>query len=321
MTLLDTHGVDSKGNLPREKPRILQSFSRKGTLKSFSRFGIVWATVAMFTILAATTPGFIGVDNLLNVLDQQSIVLIVAAPLTLTLIAGHFDVSVSAVFITAPLVGIQLEIASGSIPLAIMGGLIAGILCGLFNSFLVVRCRINSFISTLASSYIIVGVGYLVSEQSILTPTSPGFREFASTHFLGITSAAWMAIAVVVIFWILLSSTRYGRYVYATGANPDAAKLSGIRTGRIVTSTFVMTGAAAAFAGIVNASQSMSAQASDDFSDSSGCWYRCLQQITPTCLTRSWQRREPRLPSARPHKPRQPNLNHMWRTAHASTEV
>ena len=105
MTILKTSTVTQLG------------VSAQGTLKSsFSGFGIVWVTIAMFGILAVTTPGFVGVDNLLNVLDQQSIVLIVAAPLTLVLIVGHFDVSVSAVFITAPLVGIQLENASGSIP-------------------------------------------------------------------------------------------------------------------------------------------------------------------------------------------------------------
>ncbi|QOT19931.1 ABC transporter permease [Paenarthrobacter sp. YJN-5] len=231
-----------------------------------SRYGIVWATVAMFLVLAGTTPGFVSSDNLLNVLDQQSVVLIAAAPLTLTLIAGHFDISVSGVFITAPLVGIQLENASGSLPLAIAGGLAAGIVFGLFNAFLVAKIRINSFISTLASSYIILGIGYIVSDRSILSPQDDEFREFATTKVLGVTTAIWMAVAVVVIFWVLLSSTRYGRYVYATGANSEAAKLSGIRTGRIVTSTFVLTGAAAALAGLINSSQSLSAQPSDDFS-------------------------------------------------------
>jgi ribose transport system permease protein len=226
----------------------------------------VWAVLAIFVILALSTPGFFSGANLRNLLDQQAPVLIVAAPLTLILIAGQFDVSLSAVFITAPLVGLQVEAATGSIPLALAAGLLAGLLCGVFNAFLVVTCRINSFISTLASSYVIAGIGYVVSDQAILTPSDAGFRDLAATRILGLTSATWLAIVVVAVFWIALSSTRYGRYVYATGANGDAARLSGIRTGWIIASTFVLTAAAAAFAGLLNASKSMSAQASDDFS-------------------------------------------------------
>jgi ribose transport system permease protein len=233
---------------------------------SFSRYGIVWAVAALFVILALTTPGFIGGANLRNLLDQQAVVLIVAAPLTLTLIAGQFDVSLSAVYITAPLVGLQVESATGSIPLALVAGLLAGLVCGVFNAFLVVTCRINSFISTLASSYVIAGLGYVVSDRGILTPSDESFRDLAATRILGLTSATWIAVVVVAVFWVALSSTRYGRYVYATGANGDAARLSGIRTGRIIASTFVLTAGAAAFAGLLNASKSMSAQASDDFS-------------------------------------------------------
>ncbi|HEY0400489.1 MAG TPA: ABC transporter permease [Blastococcus sp.] len=233
---------------------------------SLTRYGIVWAAAALFVILCLTTPGFFGVPNLRNLLDQQAAVLIVAAPLTLTLIAGQFDVSLSAVYITAPLVGLQVEAATHSIALALAAGVLAGLVCGAFNAFLVVTCRINSFISTLASSYVVAGIGYVVSDRAILTPSDENFRDLAATRILGLTSSTWMAVIVVAVFWIALSSTRYGRYVYATGANGDAARLSGIRTGWIVASTFLLTASAAAFAGLLNASKSMSAQASDDFS-------------------------------------------------------
>jgi ribose transport system permease protein len=239
---------------------------RRGRLTSVTQYGIVWAVLALFVILCLTTPGFLSFANLRNVLDQQAPVLIVAAPLTLTLIAGQFDVSLSAVYITAPLVGLQVERATGSFSLALLAGLLAGLVCGLFNAFLVVTCRINSFISTLASSYVVAGIGYVFSDRGILTPSDEGFRDFAATRILGLTSATWMAVVVVAVFWVVLSSTRYGRYIYATGANGDAARLSGIRTGWMVASTFLLTAGAAAFAGLLNASKSMSAQASDDFS-------------------------------------------------------
>lgn len=230
------------------------------------QYAILWATIGLFVILALTTPGFFAADNLRNVLDQQAVLLIVAAPMTLTIIAGGFDVSLSAVYVTVPLVSLQVENSTGSMLAAVVAGLAAAVACGLLNAILVVVLGINSFICTLATSYIIFGVGYLVSNQSILTPESESFRDLATTRFLGLTSATWMALAVVIGFWFLLSRARFGRYVYATGANPEAARLSGVRTGGIAAATFVMVGAAAGFAGIINSSQSMSAQASDDFS-------------------------------------------------------
>ncbi|MCB8044133.1 hypothetical protein JM654_07475 [Microbacterium oxydans] len=136
------------------------------------------------------------------------------------MIAGSFDISLSAVYVAAPIVGIQLQIATGSIWLAVLGGIAFGIVCGVVNAIVVVRFNINSFIATLATSFIIFGVGYLVSGQSIVVPTDPDFRGLAMTRILGLTSATWSALLAVAVFWVLLARTRYGRYVYATGANP-----------------------------------------------------------------------------------------------------
>jgi len=141
----------------------------------------------------------------------------------------------------------------------------AGTICGLLNSIAVVKLKINSFIATLATSFIYFGIAYVVSEQSILSPTEASFRDLSMLRIGPFTSATIFAVLVLVFFWVLLSKTRYGRYVYATGANAEAARLSGVRTELVLASTFVIVGAAAGFAGILNASQSMSARATDDF--------------------------------------------------------
>lgn len=230
-----------------------------------SSFAILWVTLLLFVGLAVSTPGFFTSANLSNVLHQQSTILIVAAPFTLTLIAGAFDVSLSAIYILSPLIALQVQIATGSTLLAVAAGIVAGALCGVLNSLAVVKLKINSFIATLATSFIFFGLAYLASSQSILRPSDPSFRDLSMTRIGPFTAATVFAILVVIGFWILLSKTRYGRYVYATGANPEAARLSGVRTDRIFASTFVIVGAFAGFAGVLNASQSMSARAADDF--------------------------------------------------------
>ncbi|MDQ6525356.1 ABC transporter permease [Nocardioides sp. LHD-245] len=246
-------------------PRTPRAVRGLPSLRAGAQYGVLWATLALFTVLAVTTPGFATTDNLRNLLDQQATVLIVAAPLTLAVIAGVFDVSASAVYVLAPLAAIQVQNQTGSIPLAVLVALTCGVLCGAVNATFVVLLRVNSFIATLATSYVFFGVGYLVSDQAILTPGDAAFRDLATKQILGVTSATWLAALVVGITWFLLTRSRMGRYVYATGANPDAARLSGIRTGGIVAATLVLVGTSAGFAGLVNASQGMSAQATDDF--------------------------------------------------------
>jgi ribose transport system permease protein len=239
---------------------------RRNLSRTFVKFAIVWVTLGLFVVLAVTTPGFLNPLNLSNILHQQASILIVAAPYTLALIAGSFDVSVSAVYITAPLAGLQVLIATNSAPLAILASVGVGAVCGAVNALAVVIFHIDAVIATLATSFIYFGIGYVVSGQSIVASPDASFRDFAMTRLGGLTTATLFAILVVAIFWVLLTRTRYGRYVYATGANIEAARLSGVRTALIIASTFVLVGTAAGFAGILNAAQSLSAQASDDFS-------------------------------------------------------
>lgn len=229
-------------------------------------YGIVWVTVALFIGLAVTTPNFASTDNLRNVFDQQSKILIVAVLTTLTVIAGGFDVSLGAIYILSPLVALRVENASDSMVLAILAGIATGAAAGAFNGLVVSILKINSFIATLATSFIFFGLAYVVSDRSILRPENPGFRDFATTKFLGLTSATWMAIVVVGLAWFILVRTRLGRYIFASGGNPEAARLAGVRVSGTQFITFVLGGFGAGLAGALQVSQSTTAQASDDFS-------------------------------------------------------
>jgi ribose transport system permease protein len=229
-------------------------------------YAIIWVTLLLFVGLAATTTNFLSSANLRNILDQQSTVLIVAAVATLTIISGGFDVSLSAIYVLSPLVALRVENATGSLPLAIVAGIATGVVAGAINGVAVTIFKINSFIATLASSFIFFGVAYVVSSAGILVPSSLGYRDWVSTRTLGLTSATWMAAIVVVIAWFVLDRTRFGRYVFASGGNPEAARLAGVRVSAVLATTFVLGAAAAGFAGTIVSAQTLSAQASDDFS-------------------------------------------------------
>jgi len=229
-------------------------------------YGIVLVTVLLFIGLGLTTEGFATWRNLRNILDQQSTVLIAASFLTIAMIAGNFDVSVSAVYVTAPLVALAVENATGNIGLAVLAAVIAGSAMGLVNGIVVARFRINSFIATLATSFMFFGAGYLVSNRSLMRPVGEIYPMLARAQFLGLTSATWVSFGVVIVATILLTQTRFGRNVFASGGNAEAARIAGVNVGGVQAITFVLLATSAAVAGVLNSSRSLSAQPSDDFS-------------------------------------------------------
>ena len=232
----------------------------------FRNYGILLVTIGLFVVLAVTADGFATERNLRNILDQQSMVIIAAAFMTIAIISGNFDVSVSAIFVTAPLFGLKVENMTGNVFLAVVAAIAVGLIMGAINGFIVTRLKINSFIGTLATSFMFFGAGFLVSGRSLMRPESDVYRLIARSRFLGLTSATWIAIAVVIIATILLSRTRFGRNVFAVGGNMEAARLAGVAVNRVQTMAFLLLGAAAALAGVLNSSRSISAQPSDDFS-------------------------------------------------------
>jgi ribose transport system permease protein len=237
----------------------------RGAVHYLRTFGVVWVTLLLFLGLTVQTDNFLSADNLRNILDQQSTVLIVAAFATLVLIAGGFDVSLSAIYVLSPLVALRVENSTGSVALTLLAGVATGLLCGLVNGLVVSIGRINSFIATLATSFIFFGFAYLVSGSSIMRPSDLAIREIAATRWLGVTTATWLSLVAVVIAWVLLERSRFGRYVFAAGGNAEAARLAGVPVERVQAMTFALAGLAAGLAGTLNAARTLTAQAADDF--------------------------------------------------------
>ena len=235
-------------------------------LELSKKYGIAVITISLFLILSLTTEGFFTERNIRNLLDQQSTILIAASFMTIVIISGNFDISISAIFVVTPLFALNIENATGNILLSVLGGVGLGVILGSFNALVVTYFKVNSFIATLATSFMFFGFGYLISDRSLMRPVTDSYQQIARTKFFDITSATWISLVVVIVASILLTRTRFGRNVFATGGNQEAARLAGINVPQVQAITFILLGAAAALAGIVNSSRSISAQPSDDFS-------------------------------------------------------
>jgi ribose transport system permease protein len=124
---------------------------------------------------------------------------------------------------------------------------------GLFNAFLVVALRINAFIATIGVSTVLLGLLEWISNENapIFGGAPKGFTDLAQGKLLGVVLPFWYAIATAVVLWVVLEYTTFGREMRATGANPTAAFLSGVRTHRALIGAFVAAGLLAAIGGVL----------------------------------------------------------------------
>jgi Ribose/xylose/arabinose/galactoside ABC-type transport systems, permease components len=232
---------------------------------------IVFPFLAVFIALSIGSPAFLGPQNIGNVLDRQSGILIVAAASTLVLIAGGIDLSIGATYMFTAVVCGTVIVRVGGLTGAMLGiaaGLLAGLLIGLANGLISTYLKVNPLIATLAMSFIILGATKLVSQfgkQGIgqIRVDFPEFRWLATTKPLGVSLPTWIALVIIVILAVLLWRTTFGRYVYAAGGNAEAARLAGIRVNLVRISTFALSGLAAGVAGVIDLARTPSVPEND----------------------------------------------------------
>jgi ribose transport system permease protein len=224
--------------------------------------GILLPFLALFLTLSLASEPFATRVNLLNILDQQSATLIIAAAGTLVLVAGGIDLSVGAIYslagVTAAYFGLRTDPA-----FAFLLGIGAGTLVGIVNGFVTTILRINALITTLAMSFVVSGCAGLITRGNLLVLLDePDFGKLAQTEWFTVKTSIWLMVLAVIVVGVLLARTTAGRYMYAAGGNAEAARLAGVRVDLVRASTFVISGAAAGLAGVIDASRVQSAQAS-----------------------------------------------------------
>jgi ribose transport system permease protein len=222
--------------------------------------GILIPFAALFLVLTVTSDSFATQTNLLNILDQQTATLIIAAAGTLVLVAGGIDLSVGAIYALAGVTAAKLA-QHGSPAPAIAAGVAIGLAVGVVNGVVATFFRINALIATLAMSFVISGIASLITHGNLVVLFDhPEFGDIARTHLLGVRSSTWIMLVAVVVIGVVLGRTVAGRYMYAAGGSAEAARLAGVRVNAIRVLAFAISGAAAGLAGVLDASRVLSAQ-------------------------------------------------------------
>jgi ribose transport system permease protein len=212
--------------------------------------------------IALLTPRFLSPLNLSNVLVQAAVITVVAMGMTFVIIGGGFDLSVGSIVALSGCICAAVMMKAG-IAAGVVAGVAVGALVGLANGLIVAVLKVNPFITTLGTMVLVRGVVYLFTgghQVPIDSPLPQPFIDFGIERFLGIHYLVWVPIVALFALSWTLARTPYGRSVYATGGNREAAYFSGIRVDRVIASTYVWCGALAGLAGVMLASRLQSGQ-------------------------------------------------------------
>jgi ribose transport system permease protein len=258
---------DNAGALASQKARF--EFSR---LLGLTLIGVL---LAMFLFLSWKTTTFATPGNMSNLARQGAIFAILALGQTFVIITAGIDLSVGAVasFITvivAMLIqsmvpGIAEALAVVGMPeaaanvigiwIAILAALLLGMAIGAFHAFGVVQMGLPPFIITLATFTALRGVGLLMTNGSTINVTNDAFTGFSRGEIFGIPNLFVVVIVVAVPAFVYLHLSKYGRYLFAVGSNPEAARLSGVNVKAVTATAYILSSLCASIVGVMLASR------------------------------------------------------------------
>ncbi|MEA5455402.1 ABC transporter permease [Sinomonas sp. JGH33] len=226
----------------------------------WDRVGILVVLIVLVALMVVIAPNFATVTNLLNIARSISINAILAAGMTFVILAAGIDLSVGSTLAVAGVASVITALAGLPSPLAILVGIVVGAVAGLANGILSAYFSLAAFIVTLGTMTFLRGLAYTLTDGQPIVSNTLGFRDIGNGYIAGIPAPVVVMVIVYAIAWFVLERTRYGRHVYATGGNAEAARLAGINVKRVITSVYVIAGACAGLAGVIFAARVVSAQ-------------------------------------------------------------
>src|SRR6478609_10678549 len=220
-----------------------------------SDYLILWLCLIYFVALLPFTPGFASLSNLQTILAYLLPLLVVALGLTLVLIIGGIDLSVTSTIALASVIGGKIMSSEAgwlagsalAVPVGVIAMLLVGVVMGTINGFAVTNCRIPAFIATLTTMMFVSGLAIWFTLSQKIGGLPPGFVMLGQKLWLAATLTGLATAAA----HYALSRTLYGRWLYAIGHNPRAALTSGVPVKRVTFIAYVLCGLFAGLASIL----------------------------------------------------------------------
>jgi ribose transport system permease protein len=250
----------------RTSANVEQSVSARLTALFTGTMGPLIGLVLLCLVLSVATDNFLSLRNFLNVLDQITVLGIMAIGMTLVILIGGIDLSVGSVLALAAMVlGFvsHPDYLNLGVPAGIAAALLAGAMCGLVSGLLVTVARLPPFIATLAMMSVARGLANIVTDGSQIIGFPGWFTDLSIVRNFGFLSATVATMLILTaLFAAFLIYRVNGRNLYAIGGSAEVARLSGISVSRLTNWVYAVCGALAALAGIVLAARLDSVQPS-----------------------------------------------------------
>lgn len=217
--------------------------------------------IGFFAFLPATRTVFLSTGNVFNIIRQASTNLYMAIGMTMVIILGGIDLSVgSIVALSGVVTGGMIAYNDLPVWVAVIAGLVVGLLFGAFNGLIVSTTTIPSFIVTLATMNIARGFAYIYTGGAPIRVVSSEFNFIGSGYVNIVPTPVIYLVILAIISIYLMTKTKLGRYIYAVGGNSEAARFSGISNAKVTMFVFTFSGLMAAISGVVLASRMFSGQ-------------------------------------------------------------
>ncbi len=235
--------------------------TRAQSLKFLQTYAVLVLIAVLMITLSFISDSFLTARNILNILNQNAPLAIMASAMTLVIIAGGFDLSVAAIFAMGSVTSAWLAVNVDPY-LGLFLTPFVGMALGYANGIAITTLRVHSFLATIATALIFKGIAVVLSNGRLISARIDEFIWLGRGEFLNIFNSVWIMAVFALVLTFLLTRTTFGRRVLSVGGNEEAAILSGIRTDQIKIATFAIAGFAAGLASIITTSRVALGQAS-----------------------------------------------------------
>jgi ribose transport system permease protein len=230
-------------------------------LEAIRRYSVLLILLGIGLVFTLGSDRFLTPSNLMNIAVQTSIIAIIAIGMTFVILTAGIDLSVGSVVALCGALAAGLAVRQELGTFVGIGlALLAGAAVGVINGLLVVRGKMPPFVATLSTLAIARGLTLVYTEGRPISGIDERFTFLGSGEILGIATPVIILAIVFVIAYIVLRSTRFGNYVYATGGNEEVSRLAGVRTSIITLSVYIISGFLAALGGVLLVARLWSAQ-------------------------------------------------------------
>lgn len=227
------------------------------------RYAIMLVLIGLMIVFSIINPRFFSFGNFVNIMAQNSYIIIASMGMAFAMIGGGIDLSIG---YAISLIGVVTTVLMkwGNFPVwsAIIGGLALGTLLGFFNGFLSVKLKVHTMIVTLGTMSVFEGISYTITNSNSIYDLSSSFKFIGQGYVFGVPLSIIITVIIAILATLFLSKTYLGRYIYAVGSNEEASRLAGINTNQIRVAIFSICGLFVGIAAVILVARSGSMNSS-----------------------------------------------------------